>query len=58
MEQLFLTNGDLTMKEIINLLRDMELEKISPKEVLLKIEDILNFEFDEFNHTRWDNSSN
>ena len=34
------------MKEIINLLRDMELEKISPKEVLLKIEDILNFEFD------------
>lgn len=39
------------MKEIINLLRDMELEKISPKEVLLKIEDILNFEFDEFNHT-------
>ena len=51
MGQLFLTNGDLTMKEIINLLKDMELEKISPKEVLLKIEDILNFEFDEFNHT-------
>lgn len=39
------------MKEIINLLKDMELEKISPKEVLLKIEDILNFEFDEYNHT-------
>ena len=34
------------MKEIINLLKDMELEKISPNEFLLKIEDILNFEFE------------